>query len=357
MNLRVICLLIVTLFGCMGVYSQSENADPIKVGVKESPPFVIQSETGEWSGLSLTLWRQAALNIGLEFEIEEYSLEELIQKVTNGEIDIAVASLTVTPEREAAMDFTHPYFSSGLGVAVPAESDGGIFFLAQRFFSIEFLSVLAFLAVLLLLFGFLVWLFERKANPEEFGGKSIDGILSGFWWSAVTMTTVGYGDKSPKTFLGRCVGLVWMFAGIIVISGITASITSALTVSQLEMSIQSSDDLAKYRVATLADSTSEAYLRAKGIRIVTFQSIDDALDAVAQEHVDAAVYDAPILQYSVLNRSGDPLQVLPFVFDRQDYGFALPSGSELREPLNVELLNVITSELWQNEQTRLLGSS
>ena len=41
--------------------------------------------------------------------------------------------------------------------------------------------------------------------------------LSAFWWAAVTMTTVGYGDKTPVTTGGRIVGLVWMFTSVIVI--------------------------------------------------------------------------------------------------------------------------------------------
>jgi len=57
------------------------------------------------------------------------------------------------------------------------------------------------------------------------------------------MTTVGYGDKAPVTLAGRVVGLLWMPASIILISGFTAAIASALTVGQLDHSISGLDDL------------------------------------------------------------------------------------------------------------------
>jgi len=50
----------------------------------------------------------------------------------------------------------------------------------------------------------------------------------------VTMTTVGYGDKSPKTLGGRMVALVWMIFSIIFIASFTANITTSLTLSELK---------------------------------------------------------------------------------------------------------------------------
>jgi voltage-gated potassium channel len=53
-------------------------------------------------------------------------------------------------------------------------------------------------------------------------------VFDALWWSCVTVTTVGYGDISPKTPLGRMVGLLVMFSGVVVMSLITAIIASIL---------------------------------------------------------------------------------------------------------------------------------
>ena len=57
--------------------------------------------------------------------------------------------------------------------------------------------------------GGLIWLAERKANPDEFPG-GVAGLGNGMWFAIVTMTTVGYGDRSPKTTVGRLLSAVWM---------------------------------------------------------------------------------------------------------------------------------------------------
>merc|ERR1719265_582713 len=45
-----------------------------------------------------------------------------------------------------------------------------------------------------------------------------DSITETAWWSIVTMTTVGYGDKTPRTDVGRFVGGLSMLCGILLIS-------------------------------------------------------------------------------------------------------------------------------------------
>ncbi|MGC9328356.1 MAG: transporter substrate-binding domain-containing protein, partial [Candidatus Hinthialibacter sp.] len=97
-----------------------------------------------------------------------------------------------------------------------------------------------------------------------------------------------------------------MFASIIIISGITAAITSALTVNELQSSIQGPEDLAHVRVATVEGSTSEDYLNRRRIRTRFYASPLEALEDVAAGNVEAVVYDAPILYYLAANELNGP---------------------------------------------------
>lgn len=71
----------------------------------------------------------------------------------------------------------------------------------------------------------LVLIFFGAAAIDELE-PDIQSLSDGLWWAIVTTTTVGYGDISPKTGLGRLVAVVLMFVGIGTIGMITGSIAT-----------------------------------------------------------------------------------------------------------------------------------
>jgi ABC-type amino acid transport substrate-binding protein len=336
---------------------QEPELEMLRVGTRDVPPFSMQRADGEWEGVAIELWREIAAATDHTSTFRAMELEELLDGVANGDIDVGVAAITVTAEREARLDFTHPYYSSGLGIAVVPERGGILVGLLRRVVSWEFVSALSALAVVLLGAGILVWFFERRRNAEQFGGPAPKGLASGFWWAAVTMTTVGYGDKAPQTFGGRVVALVWMFASIIIISSFTAAIATALTVGQLSAAISGPEDLPGKRVGTVGGSTSEDYLFARGISPRPFDTIETALDALAAGSLDAVVYDAPVMQYHARRNMDGRVSVLPGVFERQDYALVLPQGSPLREDFNRIILEKTEGDWWQSVLSKYLGAT
>jgi polar amino acid transport system substrate-binding protein len=341
-----------------GLPAQAQTPDvpsTLIIGTKETPPFAMKGPDGKWTGISIDLWRDMAARLKLNYTFKEMDLDHLLAGVTNGTINAAVAAISVTADREEVLDFTQPYFTTGLGIAVSEKSTAPWLGVLRRLVSWQFLAVVSLLALVLLVAGFLMWLFERRGNAEQFGGKPLEGIGSGFWWSAVTMTTVGYGDKAPRTLGGRIVGLIWMFVAIIIISSFTAAITSALTVNQMGSSIHGPKDLPEVRVATVPGTTGEAYLQHQHIVYKTCPDALAALTALSEGQVDAVVYDAPILQYLTREHFHGRIEVLPHTFIRQDYAIALPQGSPLREKLNLVLEAEIRSPRWQELVARYLG--
>lgn len=334
-----------------------EVRTPLIVGTKIAPPFAMKGPDGKWTGISIKLWEDLAGQLKLDYRYQELSLEDLLSGVRSNSLDVAVAAITVTSDREREMDFTHPFYITGLGIAVSNPNGGGAPWLAvlRRVLSPQFLAVIGLLALLLIGVGFMIWLFERRRNAEHFGGKPLHGIGSGFWWSAVTMTTVGYGDKAPRTFGGRLIALIWMFTGIIIISSFTAAITSALTVSKLGSPIRGPADLAGIRVAAIADSTGELYLKGRQISYQQYPDALEALRALDEARVDAVVYDAPILKYLAKEEFPGSIVVLPKTFARQDYAIAVPEGSPLRETLDRVLEKKIRSPQWQEVLNHFLG--
>lgn len=333
--------------------AQATPPDTVVIGTRVAAPFVM-AEDGGYAGLSVALWSHVAERLELPYVFEERDLEALLTGVEDGSLYASVAALTVTAEREERVDFTHPFFTSGLGIAVP-HRPAGFVQAVLRLFSLEFLWVFGLLGGLLLFWGGLVWLFERAENEEEFGGTAAQGIGSGFWWAAVTMTTVGYGDKAPKTLAGRVVGFVWMFMAIIVISFFTAAIASSLTVTQLDSRVSGPEDLPQARVGTLDGSAAASYLDDDGVASVAFPSIPDGLEALASGSIDAFVHDAPILRYFGQNEFRGRTRVLPGTFAEQYYAIALPEGAADRDAINLVLLDYLASEEWAELRRRHLG--
>ena len=113
--------------------------------------------------------------------------EVVLDGVADGRFDIAVAALTVTAARARLIDFTQPFYVTGLGIAVPAGGEPSWQPILHTLTSFGFAQAIMALVGLALVVGFLVWLFERRHN-EDFGGGAAKGLSSGVWWSTVAMT-------------------------------------------------------------------------------------------------------------------------------------------------------------------------
>lgn len=341
-------------------FAQPE-VEPLRVGIKDTPPFVMFADVcleEEYCGISADLWVRIAEQLELDYTFVPFGqdqLADMLDAIATGDIDVAVGALTITASREELFDFSHSFYTTGLGIAVPNQSSWVWLSVLRRLFSVEFAIAIASLCAILLVVSLLIWLFERHHNSEHFSNDA-KGIGSGFWWSAVTMTTVGYGDKAPKTLGGRIIAFVWMFASLIMISGFTAAIATALTVDRLESNIRTANDLDGLRVGVVGGSSASETLRRE--RLGFRRAYDDARGALAaleQGQLDAVVHDQPLLQYLVTQNFTGDIDVLSETFERQDYGLGLIENSSLREDINRELLAITGSDEWQLIRGDYLG--
>ncbi|MEO0529345.1 MAG: transporter substrate-binding domain-containing protein [Planctomycetota bacterium] len=94
--------------------------------MKSSPPFAFKNTEGAWQGVSIDLWRHVADELALDYEFEEMALKPLLNGLANGEIDVGVAAISVTAERNERIDFCHPHFTAGLGIATSSGQQGSI---------------------------------------------------------------------------------------------------------------------------------------------------------------------------------------------------------------------------------------
>ncbi|MEM1185887.1 MAG: transporter substrate-binding domain-containing protein [Planctomycetota bacterium] len=328
----------------------------VVVGVKEAPPFVIKRVDGSWGGLAVRLWDRIAAENGVVFEYEEReTVPELLEDVSSGDLFAGVGAITVTRPREVDVDFTHAYYNGGLGIAVRADKGSGFWRAVEGLMTPAFFSGVGSLVLLLLVIGFVVWFVEHRKN-DDFSGSIVRGLGNGFWFSAVTMTTVGYGDKAPRTPLGRLVSLIWMFASIIVISFFTGAIASAFTASRIDGLVQGPADLAKARVGVIDGTIAGDLLAARLVTARRFGDLAAGIEALEAGELDAFVHDNVILQYYQIKEHSNTIRLVDGTFAASGYAIALPEGSEHREGLNRSLLEAVNEARWAVEIGRTLAA-
>ena len=83
-------------------------------------------------------------------------------------------------------------------------------------------DVLFTILILVIVFGALIYLIEGEEN-------GFTSIPRSIYWAIVTMTTVGYGDISPKTNLGQALAAMVMIVGYSIIAVPTGIVTAEIT--------------------------------------------------------------------------------------------------------------------------------
>jgi len=231
-NLLKILLITLTLLTTIEA-SNDNNNTILKVGTKLAPPFAMKGPDGKWNGISIELWELIAKKLNIKYEFQEENLESLLNKVKNRELDLGIAALTITPDREKVLDFSHSYYTTWLGIAVQKKETNPVMIILQSIFSKKMLYIFLALTATLLAVGTLIWFTERRKHPETFDANPVKGIGNAVWWAATTMTTAGYAEVSPKSPISRLLALFWMLISLFIVASIIATITSALTVSKV----------------------------------------------------------------------------------------------------------------------------
>ena len=339
--------------------ARAQDERPLRVVIKPLVPFVM-ADGEDYRGFSIDLWEEVAARLDLEYEyVYVDTITEQLDAIRNGQGDLAITGISITGEREATLDFSMPYFRSGLQIMTPATGSGGgwvspMSILRQAFASPIFYQTLASLAVLILIVGHVFWLLERRRNPD-FPASYLRGVWEGIWYTVVTLVTVGYGDRTAKTVVGRLVAMSWMFLSLLLVAGFTANITSQLTLSQFQGLIQGPADLPGKRIATVSGSTAAKYLDERKLSYTSVDVIEDAYALLAADQLDAVVYDGPVLRYYALTEGQGEVQIVGEMFERQYYGIALPEDSPDGEILDRTLLKIAEDGTYDRLLTRWFG--
>jgi ABC-type amino acid transport substrate-binding protein len=339
--------MLIAVGGLLLVFSSPAAVDAeanrsVLVGISPIKPFVIVSEDAV-EGFSIDLWREVAKELELDYVfVRSVGISGTLNDVIEKRVDLAIGGLAINSEREQQIDFTHPYFHTGLGILIPESYSLAIVPLLKSLLTGNKLLVIFSFLLLMILAGHVIWFIERDTatGRRSFSQNYFPGVIEGIYWAVVTASTVGYGDRVARSWFGRLLTLLLIVIALPVFAYFIATLSSNITLQKLRSTINGPHDLVSHRVGVLDGSTSQEYMQQIKARILVFDRIDDAYQWLIKGRLDAVVYDRPNLQYFAQHEGKGQVEVVGRTFAPQDYGIAIPHGSPLREDLNRVLLKI-----------------
>lgn len=334
------------------------TAAPLKVGVKYAPPFVMENDKKGWQGLAIEMWETIALCLGTRHEYTEYATtEELLAAIEKHEIDVGVGALGITSAREQRVDFSHAYYVGSQGAIVRDVSQArGFLDLLKGFLRPEVVLIVLGLVLATVLIAYAYWRVEGPRGNRFFGDGPARGFYNAILWS-IQLVFSGRGDPFEiQHRAGQLFVLFLTFFGVTIVSGITAIITSSLTLQGIEWRIQNVADLKKQDLAVMITGQARDWALGERLYVKQLRSWPEVQRRFDERSIDAFVHDRDILLYLVKDGYLKDVRVEPLSFLPEGYGLVVASGSPLREPIDTSLLAIQEDGVWAVLLNKYLGA-
>jgi len=329
--------------------------EPLRVAVYNVPPYGFVDTDGSISGVSVDLWRRVTEQMEWSFKLIPISdMESILSGLERGRFDAAIGAITITPERAARVDFSYPAHRSGVAIALRRET-GPLFAVMSYGTALSELSPLLMIIVaMLVVIGLVMWMIERRHHSAVDAPESaVVTLRDGLYWAVVTMTTVGYGDKTPKSTSGRLVAILWMFGSVVLVSLLSTSLVSRLTAERVEArDLAASIDLRGKKLAAVGQSSGAEYLDEAHLPYAKYKDLPEALDALAGGKSDAVVNSVGALQYFISKRYAKVLEMPQGLLAPAYMAIALPEHSPLKRSIDRALVKITNSPEWRTLEER-----
>ncbi|KJH43012.1 Ligand-gated ion channel [Dictyocaulus viviparus] len=219
---------------------------------------------GSWDGMLGYLLNEVSIATFLIDSIFSYNFYITIMLHT---ADIAVAPLTITQERERAVDFSKPFMTTGISIMIkkPEKQEFNIFsFMEPLGMRIWILTLCSYIGVSLTIFlvsSFSPYEQRVQFNRGEFSVSNEFSMYNSLWFTLAAFMQQGT-DILPKALSGRIASSAWWFFTLIIVSSYTANLAAFLTLEKMTPPIESVEDLAnqnKIRYGVVKGGSTAAF--------------------------------------------------------------------------------------------------
>nr|QHN69189.1 ionotropic receptor 8 [Sirex nitobei] len=287
----------------------------------------------------------------------------MMKELLDQKADLAIADLTITYDREQAVDFTMPFMNLGISILYrkPIKQPPNLFsFLSPLSLDVWIYMATAYLGVSVLLFILARFSPYEWENPHPCNTQSevLENeftLLNSLWFTIGSLMQQG-SDIAPKAVSTRMVAGIWWFFTLIMISSYTANLAAFLTVERMDSPIESAEDLAKQTkikygalrggstAAFFRDSNFSTYQRmwsfmeAARPTVFTSSNVEGVERVVKGRGSYAFLMESTSIEY-VIERNCELTQV-GGLLDSKGYGIAMPPNSPYRTAISGAILKL-----------------
>ncbi|GLT66694.1 hypothetical protein SLA2020_390470 [Shorea laevis] len=214
--------------------------------------------------------------------------------------DAAIGDITLLAKRMQHVDFTLPFAELGLSMIVPVKPEGSEWMFTKPFTSGMWVATAAILVYTMLV----VWFLEHQCNPE-FSGPWKNQISTSLWF---TFSSLFFAHKEKiYSNLSRLVIVLWLFVVLVLTSSYTASLSSMLTVQQLQPNVTDVEWLKKNNLKVGCDGDSFVWTYLKDV--LKFKT-DNILNVTSEykytgefeiKNISAAFLELPYEKFSSIS--------------------------------------------------------
>ncbi|CAK9140850.1 unnamed protein product [Ilex paraguariensis] len=299
-------------------WMMSMSGKKLRVGVPTNPGFkelvhVDQNQANETTvtGFCIAVFKAAieALPFEVPYEFIPFvgadgknlgTYNDLTDQVYLQKYDAAVGDMTITSNRSLYVDFTLPYTDLGVGMIVRKPIDKNMWIFLKPLDADLWLTSAAFF----ILTGFVVWVIEHPKN-REFQGSPAQQIGIVFWFSFSTLV-FAHREKLSSN-LSKFVVIIWLFVVLILTSSYTATLSSLLTVQQIQLA--SKGEYIGYQSGSFLQGVIVSNFNFKDDRLEPYSSPDEYANALSKGSksggVDAIFDEIPYIKIFLAKYSAD----------------------------------------------------
>ncbi|XP_022111987.1 glutamate receptor ionotropic, NMDA 1-like [Acanthaster planci] len=276
----------------------------------------------------------------------------MIGELVDDKADMIMAPLTINNERARYIDFSKPYKYQGLTILVKKADASTNLLSFMRPFQISLWLLIGVCIHVIAVVIYLLDRFSPFSHPRNGSETDALNLSQALWFSWSVLLNSGVGERTPRSFGARVLGVVWAGFAMIMVASYTANLAAYLVLDKPHARISGIND-AKMRnpspaftYATVSKSSVEMYFRRqvelssmyRFMQTYNYKEADNAIEDLKSGKLDAFIYDSAMLDFEVSRDCG--LITVGELFGRSGFGIGLQKGSLWTQKISLRILEL-----------------